>query len=587
VRGSVAQAPRLCPGARVSRPALLRTGASANPATGVGARATAAGAGFDGNGGGGGESLLGEPGTPYDEQTEWTLVPFLDPRTGQTYDIVDGRVTIAFKNPPLLPVMDPNYYDVERQSSDMSYSVPTPDPGSDPAIAAFIAAENLSVVSTWKWVKSIGAILPPGQTVLDAVTNWPLEYPGIIEAVDPDFISEGAVDEPTVPPNDDQWDQQWSVTWADYSPSDPEDPESPPVSAFPIDVVYAWGTGEMDNPEYRYYNGVAVEVAILDTGVDYDNGSLLNHDLLDNSDSHGCNVGEDKLRATTFNQRVDEGGEPWEWILNKNAWCAWALGHGTNVAGIISAKTDNDNDPDLPTKDIAGIAYNPMYFPFAIKAFGYAAKPGVPYFDSWAIKNAYTALACVKGVLDEKKEYYSYSVFPFRNIEVANCSYGSPVFDETEYRMLLPLSRSILFVASTGNAGSSTQNTWPARLGSALSTASYTKQGSRSTFSNHAPDTDIAAPGSGIWTCDMVGTNSSGQRLGSTNNPWFSFSGTSAAAPHVAAIAILVSCKYEPNLIPYYVKERILDFQKTSPPLTGFSGITKHPDAYEALYGTY
>ncbi|MCH7471340.1 hypothetical protein IIA79_00100 [bacterium] len=84
---------------------------------------------------------------------------FIDPSTGNTVKIIEGRVLVAF-------------------------SVPL----DDPRVETFIAAEQLVVINAWHVLNSIGAYLPEGQTVEDAVANWPLEYAEIIIAVEPDTI---------------------------------------------------------------------------------------------------------------------------------------------------------------------------------------------------------------------------------------------------------------------------------------------------------------------------------------------------------------------------------------------------------------
>jgi Subtilase family len=518
--------------------------------------------------------LLGGPGTPFDETAERNIVPFTDPGTGEVYDIIDGRITVAFKNPPPLPFLDPDYFDIERADTDMAYATPMPNPTLDPAIAAFIAAEGLDVVNTWDWVKSIGALLPPGQSVLDAVTNWPLLYPDIILAVTPDYIVPTATGEPSMPPIDDGWALTWSLR--DDNP-------------FNIHIHEAWGEeSDQDSDDYKYNENLKdVEVAIFDTGVDYDNGSQQNTDLVRNSDVYGCNVGDEK-GATTFWQRVDEGGEPWDWLLNWNAACASELGHGTSVAGVISAHIDNDYNPNTAFKNVTGIAYNPKYFPIAVKAF-YKEIGGkyVGGFSSWAIYHGYTALGCMKGCLN-KTQIYGPGVFvPSRpGIEVVNLSLGSQIIETKPPMepMFAFISYYMCCVCATGNENSAVQNSFPARHPNAFSVAGYTSLGARWGGSNYAPDTDIAAPTPGIYTTEMVGTNIHQHRLGRSPNAFRDdFSGTSAAAPHVAAIALLVSAKYD-YLRPALVQAQVKDTQTDSPPLTGFLGrITRHPSAINAL----
>ena len=91
------------------------------------------------------------------EQDEWVIVPFTDPRDGTTYDIIDGRAIVAFRLP------------LDR-----------------PAADAFIAANDLEVYAEWWEVAGVGVLLPTGVGVLDAVTDWPQDYPELIESVDPD-----------------------------------------------------------------------------------------------------------------------------------------------------------------------------------------------------------------------------------------------------------------------------------------------------------------------------------------------------------------------------------------------------------------
>jgi hypothetical protein len=80
---------------------------------------------------------------------------------GETYRIVDGVVIVGFKVPL-----------------------------SDPRVQAFIDAEQLKLMNVWDFWPEVAAIevyLPAGQTVEDAVLNWPQDYPAIIDAVEPDY----------------------------------------------------------------------------------------------------------------------------------------------------------------------------------------------------------------------------------------------------------------------------------------------------------------------------------------------------------------------------------------------------------------
>jgi len=104
----------------------------------------------------GGESS-GEGG--FDEEDEWVIRDFTDPRDGTTYEIIDGRALVAF----FMPV-------------DMD------------AAWQFVAKEQLDVLSEWWMIGAISVLLPAETSVEEAVGEWPDEYPDLIESVDPDAV---------------------------------------------------------------------------------------------------------------------------------------------------------------------------------------------------------------------------------------------------------------------------------------------------------------------------------------------------------------------------------------------------------------
>jgi len=200
--------------------------------------------------------------------------------------------------------------------------------------------------------------------------------------------------------------------------------------------------------------------------------------------------------------------------------------------------------------------------------------------------NAYTALGCLKGALDDGKEYQGLITVPYRNIEVVNCSYESPALSSAEMSMITYLTHYILFVCGTGNSGLSNYIGWPSKHPSTFAVAAYGWDGNRWGSSNYGPGTDIAAPGANIWSTDMIGHTNNGYNLGYQPGATTSSSGTSMAAPHVSAIAILVTCKYEPDYDPGLVRWRIESTLDAYPALSGFEslGITSRPSAFRALY---
>ncbi|MEP0813375.1 MAG: S8/S53 family peptidase [bacterium] len=119
--------------------------------------------------------------------------------------------------------------------------------------------------------------------------------------------------------------------------------------------------------------------------------------------SWGVNTGDDKS-SCTWNIG---NGAPWDWLLRESQDNARELGHGTCVAGIACAASNNDPDiyvpppaynPDqhLQVTDFCGITRSNMFIPFAMKA---RASGNSFKTSKCPIVNALLVLGCVKGRL--------------------------------------------------------------------------------------------------------------------------------------------------------------------------------------------
>jgi len=477
------------------------------------------------------------------ELEEWDIVNFTDPRDSSTYEIIDGRVIIAFCDPPDLPVVDPNYFDVERDpdtdpfysSITCYYSMTQTLAGMtmqyDPAIATFIAAENVTVYSEWPMVAGMAVTLPAGQTVADAVANWPAEYAGLIEAVDPDQILYSQ-DWPEDDPNDSLFAAHWNLR---------EDQD------YDIDIQRVW--------EAECFGHPGAVVAVIDSGVQYDDDNLL--DMALNTTIYGCNTG-DKKASTEFALRWHGGGEPLSWLLSRSENHAEKLGHGTKVASVISSAIDNDYhiDPFFHEDgcSVLGICHETRYYPIAVKA---QADEDYALFSTSAILNAFTAIGCIKRVYNPEFCYGSSAYVEFTDIEIANISI-STAGEGTEVgnEHIRNLGLYILFVSSAGNDSQNDSPMWPGNHDYVMSAASYNNQGNRDGFSNYSTENDISAPGSGIVVCDMYGQTSNGYTLGSSSGVYSTAEGTSYSCAHVSAIAALVCVKWQ-NKSPQQVRWQI------------------------------
>ena len=517
------------------------------------------------------------------ETAEWDIVTFIDPRDSSIYEIIDGRVIIALKNPPSLPEVDPNYFDTERLATDPVYSqvtyyytMTTGTDGfqtatTDTGIAAFLQAENLTVYSEWPEVGGIAVTLPEGQTVADAVANWPTEYPSLIDTVDPDAILDSCAF-PYTMPDDEHLIWEWHLFTDDYSyPTDLND--------YSANVFSAWQQGELGL--------IDRVVAVIDTGV-----CAQTEDLSLASTPHGVNTG-DKRRATEIKLRSQGGGEPWDWLMERSQGYAGGLGHGTLVAGMISATPDNDlintyNDE----RDIAGIAPNCRYFPIASKGKGYINSEG--YFASKFSMSAHLHAMTVIGIT---KRLPAYNVSwipdgitsPYYNIEVVNMSRtkkGSG--NKTGNRHLEYLGRYMLFIASAGNNNNCSRNYWPACHPNVMAVAAHDKEGKRWKDSNYQPYVEISAPGINIYTTDMKGYTSNGYFRGYNNLEVAEALGTSMSAPIVSGAALLVTSKW-PSLWPSMVRVNLISTagKLDDPELSAMGHTMGHVDVFTALNPPY
>ncbi|PZD97636.1 peptidase S8 [Paenibacillus sambharensis] len=169
-------------------------------------------------------------------------------------------------------------------------------------------------------------------------------------------------------------------------------------------------------------------------------------------------------------------------------------GHGTHVAGIAAAATDNG-------LGIAGIAPATRLLP--VKVLG----------DNGT------------GNLNQVANGIVYAVN--RGAQIINLSLGSSASAVTlQNAVRFAADRGVLLVGAAGNNGVSVPN-YPAAYAEVLAVASTTEQDVRSSFSNYGLWVDVAAPGDRILSTYLGGN-------------YAYLSGTSMAAPHVSGVAALL-----------------------------------------------
>ncbi|MBK0383940.1 S8 family serine peptidase [Pedobacter sp. SD-b] len=269
-----------------------------------------------------------------------------------------------------------------------------------------------------------------------------------------------------------------------------------------IDVEDAWLTNT-GSPNVR--------VAILDTGIDYNNDDLGNGTW---------NVAGAKVRAG-YNY-YDGNSNPLDNDITSS--------HGTAVGGIIGAYRNNNNR-------VAGIAGgdattgNAGVSLYALKVFSGSDGTSRPTGSSSAM-----AAALIDAAKPESEGGYG--------CQIANYSGGSPASSGGSFiNMFLPgnpaydamryaARHNLLFVAAKGNENTNALH-YPSDIKDnwVLSVGASNGSDQRASFSNFGNNIDVVAPGTSdlVYTTKRVASGSEG-----------SFNGTSAAAPVAAGVAALL-----------------------------------------------
>ncbi|MGE5313509.1 MAG: S8 family serine peptidase [Acidobacteriota bacterium] len=242
----------------------------------------------------------------------------------------------------------------------------------------------------------------------------------------------------------------------------------------------------------------AVKVGVIDTGIDTEHPDL--------SGAIAVNAGEtgtDALGRDKHSNGVDDDGngfvDDWRgynFVENggRGNNPADNNGHGTGVAGIIGATANN-------RIGIAGIAPCMLVPLRAFDAGGNGTDEDIAAALVYAVDNG---------------------------CSVVNMSFGvtvkTPVLrDAVRYAE----AKHVILVASSGNDGNEKPH-YPSDLDGVISVGSVSQYDSRSYFSSYGPPLALLAPGENIVTTAPGGLYTA------------SFSGTSAAAPHVSGTAALV-----------------------------------------------
>jgi len=237
-----------------------------------------------------------------------------------------------------------------------------------------------------------------------------------------------------------------------------------------IHAEQAWATTE----------GNGVKVAILDTGINLNQPDLAGKVILQKSFVTGYST-------------VEDGN-----------------GHGTHVAGILAADTDND-------VGVAGTCPGcQLIIGKILDDTGAGTTSDATEGITWAADNGAKVISMSLGTNDPQ---------------------SASLYDQA---VSYALSKGAVVVAAAGNDGT-TQLNYPAAATGAVAVAATTNTDAKASYSNYGSWVQIAAPGDNILSTGPTHSFDIEPSGYNTSQPYYYLSGTSMATPIVAGVAALIA----------------------------------------------
>ncbi len=315
-----------------------------------------------------------------------------------------------------------------------------------------------------------------------------------VEFAQPNYIEEECIN----PTNDTYYYNQWGLYNVGQSPSNG-------TSDADIDAENGWDIS---------VGSANTIIAILDSGIPMLDGVLSHPDL------------DDPNRIILGPDYVNDG----EGVRDLR-------GHGTHVAGICAAESNN-------SEGVAGVSWNSKILVIQV-------------FNSSGNGSALTFYNGVKYASDYKTNNPQYQM-------VINYSGGGPASSLKEDAIMYANSRGITIVASVGNDNSSI--IWPAAYSSSytnvIAVGATDQNDNRSSYSNYGTQLNIVAPGGfgGSFDANDIYSTTPNYAFvleanGVSRNYGY-LAGTSMSAPFVTGLAALI-LSVNPTLTPSNIRNFI------------------------------
>ncbi len=302
-----------------------------------------------------------------------------------------------------------------------------------------------------------------------------------------------------------------------FDPNDPAENAGEQWLLNTIDASAAWDLSLGDED---------VVVAVVDDAVKITHEDLTNSKWVNPGEIAGNGIDDDD------NGYIDDING-WDVADNDNnpnppsTATASSFSHGTHVAGLVGATTNNG-------KGVASIG------------------AGVSIMAVKCTKNSTTNT----GIISHGWSGFQYAMNS--GADIINMSWGGTGSSFT-YQALINAAHNagIVIVAAAGNSSTNTQF-YPAAYDNVIAVAATTSTDTKASFSNYGTWVDIAAPGSSLKSCVATSNTAYGYK-----------SGTSMAAPVTAGLCALLM-SYEPTMDT----EDILDcLTTTAEPVTGSTSV--------------
>lgn len=263
---------------------------------------------------------------------------------------------------------------------------------------------------------------------------------------------------------------------------------------------------------WLHSEGDDVVVAVIDTGVDIDHIDL-NDNMVPGFDAFSHRAGSEAGDVSRLNYFFD------------------SYKHGTHVAGIIAAETDNG-------RGVAGVAPGAKIMP--IKIF--------PDLSDWIQTFIEPASNSEETIVSVLSDGIIWAVDNGADIINLSLSVNDPS-NTLERAVTYALENNVTVVVAAGNQGhlDNARNELAAIEG-VIAVGSVDNNNELSFFSSTGDYVTLTAPGE-----EIVSTVPSFLGL----KGYINMTGSSMAAPHVAGVAALLKSKYGEEATPAWIKQRL------------------------------